>query len=93
MEVIRSPIGEQLCLAAFAPVKAAENAYYHNFTDPMCRAAIRLALTPVPDLQALLTKIRVIKEQELDEAASMTRPVLEVLAEDVDALIVARRLM
>lgn len=86
MEAIRSPIGEPLCRAAFAPVKVAKDAYYNDFTGPMHRAAIRLALTPAPDLPALLEKIRVIKDQELDEAASMTRPAMEVLAEDVARL-------
>jgi hypothetical protein len=69
--------------------QAAEDAYYDNFTDPMHRAAIRLALTPAPGLQALLVKIRVITGQELDEAASMKRRATEVLTEDVERFMVS----
>lgn len=55
----------------------------------MERAAVRLALTPAPDLPALLAKIRVMEEHELNELESMSRPVLEVLAEDMEYLLVA----
>lgn len=44
---------------------------------------MRLALTPAPDLLALLAKIRIIHEHELGELGCMTRPPLVVLAEDV----------
>jgi hypothetical protein len=52
----------------------------------MQRAAVRLALTPVLDLEGLLAKIRVAQEHELGELAWMTQPVLEVLANDVRRL-------
>jgi hypothetical protein len=52
----------------------------------MQRAAIRLALTRAPNLSGLLAKIRVIQELELDELEFMTRPALEVLADDVRSL-------
>jgi hypothetical protein len=78
--------GGPLCRAAFERVDAAEEAYYDRCTAPMHRAAVRLALTPAPDLEALLAKIRIVAEQQLDELGSMTRPVLEVLAEDVAGL-------
>jgi hypothetical protein len=86
-EALRSPIGAPLCRAAFAPAAAAEKAFYDDFTAPLQRAAVRLALTPAPDLEALLAKIRVMHEQELDELGRMTRSVLEVLADDVERLI------
>jgi hypothetical protein len=57
----------------------------------MHRAAVRLAVTPPPDLEALLTKIRIMHEHELGELASMTRRVLDVLAEDIEALRLAAR--
>jgi hypothetical protein len=88
-EALRSPIGAPLCRAAFAPVAAAEEAFYDDFTAPLQRSAVRLALTPPPDLEALLAKIRVMQEDELDELGSMARPVLEVLAYDVARLIKA----
>ena len=78
--------GRALCRAAFTPMSAAEEAFYDDFTAPLQRAAVRLALTPPPDLPALLAKIRVMQDQELDELEGMTRPVLEVLADDVRRL-------
>jgi hypothetical protein len=48
-------------------MNAAEDAFYDNFTAPLQRAAVRLALTPAPDIEALLVKIRVMQEHELDE--------------------------
>lgn len=86
LDALRSPIGTPVCRAAFAPMSAAEETFYDDFTAPMLRAAVRLALTPAPDLPALLEKILVAYEQELDELESMERPVLEVLAGDVDLL-------
>jgi hypothetical protein len=53
----------------------------------MQRAAVRLALTPPPDLEALLAKIRIMHEQEFDELGSMSRPVLEVLKEDMGRIL------
>jgi hypothetical protein len=85
-EALRSPIGAPLCRAAFAPMNAAEEAFHHDFTAPLQRAAVRLALTPAPDLPALLAKIRVMHEHELDELEGMARPALEVLAENVELL-------
>jgi len=52
----------------------------------MHKAIVLLVLTPAPDLEALMIKIRVMHEHELDEFSSMERPVLEVLAEDVRRL-------
>jgi hypothetical protein len=74
------------CLAPADPrIDAAEDAYYDACTAPMHKA-IRLALTPAPDLEALMVKIRVMHEHELDEFSSMEPPVLELLAEDVGRL-------
>jgi hypothetical protein len=75
------------CAAAFARISAAEETFYHRCTAPMQRAAGRLALTPPPNLEALLAKIRAMHEHELGELGCMTRPVLQVLAEDVERLI------
>ncbi len=81
--------GRALCRAAFAPMNAADEAFYDDFTAPLQRAAAGLAATAPPDLEALLAKIRVMLECELDELASMTRPVLEVLAGDLEGLTTA----
>jgi hypothetical protein len=79
--------GRPLCRAAFERVDAAEEAFYDRCTAPMHRAAVRVALTPAPNLEALLAKIRIMHEHELGELASMTRPALEVLAEDTKQII------
>jgi hypothetical protein len=78
--------GRALRRAIFAPVAAAEEAFYDLCTKPMQQAAARLALTPAPDLPAVLAKIRVMQEQELDELDILSGSVLEVLAEDVARL-------
>jgi hypothetical protein len=83
------PEARHLIRAAFERVDAVEEAFYDHCTAPMQRAAVRLANTPTPDLAALVAKIRVIQEQELDELGSMTRPLVEVLAEDVKQLMAA----
>jgi len=83
---LESDEGRPLCEAAFEHLDAVENAYYDRFTAPAHRAAVLLALTPAPDLEALSTKIRVMAEHKLDEADSLERPALEVLAEDVRLL-------
>jgi hypothetical protein len=79
-----TPDGRALRAAIFAPVAAADEAFYDRCTKPMQQAAALLALTPAPDLPALLAKIRVMQEQELDELDIVGRPVLEVLADDVE---------
>ncbi|HEX8192743.1 MAG TPA: hypothetical protein VF552_07555 [Allosphingosinicella sp.] len=78
--------GRPLCRAAFAQVDAAEEAYYDRCTAPMQRAAVRLALTPAPDLEALLTKIHIMDEHQLDEVGHMKPPVLRVLTADLQRL-------
>ena len=52
----------------------------------MYRAAIRLALTPAPDLHALLVKIEIIHEHELETHEGMSRNPFDVLREDVGRL-------
>jgi hypothetical protein len=78
--------GRPLCRAAFERLDAAEEAFYDRCTAPMQRAAARLAVTPASDMEALLEKIRIMQERELDELDCMDRPLLEVLAEDVRRL-------
>ena len=82
-----TPEGRKLRREIFAPVAAAEEAFYESCTRPMQQAAARLALTPAPDLPALLAKVRVMREQELDELEILGRSVLEVLAEDAERLL------
>ena len=79
--------GRALCRAAFAPMDAAEEAFYDDFTAPLQRAAVELASTPAPNLAALLGKIQVMRERGLEDEGGMTRLVLEVLTEDVERLL------
>lgn len=88
-KALRSRTGKSLCAAAFARVDAAEDTYYDRFTAPLNRAIIRLALTPAPDLPALLAKIEVIHDHELDSDNDMRRAPIEVLREDVGRLVAA----
>lgn len=87
----RSRIGKPLCAAAFARVSAAEDAYYDRCTAPMHRAAIRLALTPAPDLQALLVKINLILEHQFETFDCAVEHPYEVLRDDVRRLAIAAR--
>jgi hypothetical protein len=81
-----TPEGSALRRAIFAPAAAAEEAFYDRCTKPTQRAAAHLAQTPAPELSALLAKIRVMQEQELDELEILGRSVLDVLADDVARL-------
>ena len=72
--------------AAFARVSRAEDLYWRRCTDPMQQAAATLALTPAPDLEALRTKLALIRTHELQELDCMTRNCFEVLQEDVGRL-------
>jgi hypothetical protein len=82
-----TPEGRALRRAIFAPVSAAEEAFYDRCTKPMQQAATRLALTPAPDFTSLLAKIGVMQELELDALEILGRSVLEVLAEDMERLV------
>jgi hypothetical protein len=72
--------------AAFARVSRAEDLYWRRCTDPMQQAAATLALTPAPDLEALRTKLALIRTHDLQELDCMTRNCFEVLEEDAGAL-------
>lgn len=78
--------GRLLCDAAFERREVAQDAYDRRCVLPTDRAALLLALTPPPDLEALLVKIRVMDRHRLDEVSSMEPPALEVLADDVERL-------
>jgi hypothetical protein len=85
----RSRTGKPLCAAAFALIDAAEDAYYDRCTAPMHRAAIRLALTPAPDLRALLAKLDVIRELSLEDFETMPRPAFDLVREDLERFVAA----
>lgn len=67
---------------AWAAMTAAEDAHYKNFIVPIDKAAIALALTPAPNLDALLIKIDIIKRFELDNTKFMPRDPMEIVRED-----------
>ena len=71
---------------AFDRVDRAEDLYWRRCTDPMQKAAVALVLTLAPDLEALRTKIAVIRAHQLHELDSMIRDCFEVLEEDVGRL-------
>ena len=69
--------------AAFARMTRAENLYWHRCTAPMQEAAGVLILTQPPDLEAIRTKLAIIRALQLYEPGSMARDCLDVLEEDV----------
>jgi hypothetical protein len=56
----------------WARMGEAEEVRYRELLKPMWAAAIRLVLTPAPDLEAALIKVEIIKHEELDNDADMT---------------------
>jgi SRSO17 transposase len=70
--------------AAFARLDRAEDLYWRRCTEPLQRAAVALALTAAPDLEALSTKMTVIRTHQLHEIDCMTRNCFEVLKEDIE---------
>jgi len=89
-KALRSRTGKPLCAAAFARIDAAEDAYYDHCTAPMQRAAVRLVLTPAPDVHALLVKLDVIREIGLEDFETMPRPAFELVREDLERFATAR---
>lgn len=79
--------GRRARRAAFRRVAKAEDGYWARCTAPMQRAAVILALTPAPDLEALSAKIAVMRELRLHELSRMKRDCFNVLEEDVRQLL------
>lgn len=72
----------------WADMKAAEGAQYENFLAPLWEAARQLALTPAPTISAIMFKIDVIRQEELDNDIYMTRDPMELVSEDMARLAV-----
>ncbi|MEO7178219.1 MAG: hypothetical protein ABIW83_05195 [Allosphingosinicella sp.] len=60
-EAERSPEGKKVWDAIWGRMVDAENLYWEQCSEPMTRAAVALILTPVPDADALIAKLRVIR--------------------------------
>jgi hypothetical protein len=82
----RSKEGGRLCETALDRLDEAEDAYARDHTTPMLKAAVLLALTPAPNLHALLLKIGIMHEHQLEMGDDLTRHPLEVVQEDVRRL-------
>jgi hypothetical protein len=85
-EARHSPEGTKLWDAIWGRMVDAENLYWEQCSAPMIEAAVALILTPVPDADALIAKLRVMRERELETFEDMQRHPLEVLEEDVGRL-------
>lgn len=85
-KALRSRTGKPLCKAAFTRIDAAEDAYYDTCTAPMHRAPVSLIRTPAPGLRALLAKIEIIQEHELEMFDDMPVHPLEALRMDMTRL-------
>ena len=57
-----------------------------TYADPAVMAAIHLVLTNAPDVDALETKIQIIKKHELDNYTPMTVDPFSVITQDVARL-------
>jgi hypothetical protein len=82
----RSPEAKALRDAIWRRLDEAEDAYWRRCACPLLKAAVALALTPPPDLEALRNKIAVMREQQLGELGPRPRHPLEVIEEDVRRL-------
>jgi hypothetical protein len=80
------PEGRAVCKAIWRQIDDAEDAYWDRCTVPMQKAAVALALTPIPDLEAVRAKIAVMLAQELETLDRMPRHPLEVLLQDLERL-------
>jgi hypothetical protein len=78
--------GEAAFQVAFASRLQAERDHTVQFSVPMWRAAVRLALVPAPNLAAALFKVELILREELDNDAGMSRGPFEVVQEDMERL-------
>ncbi|HZF96188.1 MAG TPA: hypothetical protein VEZ20_15100 [Allosphingosinicella sp.] len=69
--------------AAWRRMDEAEEAYWARCTDPMQDAAVAVALTPAPGIEAVREKIGIMRAAGLQELGRMKRDCLEVLMEDL----------
>ena len=81
-----SPEGTKLWDAIWGRMVDAEDLYWQQCSAPMINAAIALVLTPPPDADALIAKLRVMREREFETFEDMPRHPLEVLEQDVERL-------
>ncbi len=81
-----SPEGAALCVALWQRLDEAEETYWERCILPIENLAVVLALTPAPDVDALIAKLQVIREQKLEESDRMPRRLLDVLEEDLARL-------
>lgn len=72
--------------AAFTRLDRAEHLYWRRCTAPLYQAAVAVVLTSVPDLEALCTKLRIMRAHHLHEPDSTERDCLEVLEADLERL-------
>lgn len=77
---------EALRAAAWERLAAAEDAYWERCTDPMQKAAVALATTPAPGLDAVREKIAVMRKVRLHELDSMERDCFDLLLRDLERL-------
>jgi hypothetical protein len=85
-EAANSPEGAKLWDAIWGRMVEAEDLYWQSCSEPMIKAAEALILTPAPDAAALIAKVRVMRERELETLEDLPRHPLEVLEDDVKRL-------
>jgi len=76
--------------AEFKAIMEADNAacarQFREFVTPCDLAAVRLAVTPAPNLDAAILKIAIIKERELDSFGEMPGDPFDFVAADLERL-------
>lgn len=64
----------------------AANQHYDRYYIPENNAAIAVVMSPAPNVEALLDKIRLVVEYDLDSDRDMKRDPMEIVLEDVRRL-------
>ncbi len=77
------PTGDSVREVAWQALTAAEERSAIHFDTPLDVAAINLALTPAPDLDAAIFKIQLIQDRQLDNLVSMPRDCMQIVLEDM----------
>ncbi|MEG3144195.1 hypothetical protein U1839_05970 [Sphingomonas sp. RT2P30] len=83
---VAHPVAGKQCEAICEAEYAASDAHYRDYIIPADKAAILLALTPAPDVEAAVFKIAMIKEESLDNHAWLKRHPMEIVREDMARL-------
>ena len=77
------PTGSVEWEAVWNAMTASEAARFKDYLAPLWRSARMVALASAPNFAAILVKIKISKEEELDNDGEMMRDPMDLIREDI----------